>query len=284
MYSYLLLFAIGLILSCSAFADSEAIRCVHTDESVSVKFKKISKFGEVFVVDSGTQRHLRFDSVCGADQSSISIVSPNQTVMEYVRNASLGLSYAREHNSALIVGMGGGVFSNLLARKIPGIKIDAIEINRVVVDVAKEFFDVRESRNYRIHIQDAADYIASTKQHYDIIFLDAYSGDGIPEHLTTKEFFARVGSLLNPGGVIVANFGLSSPRVYLQLADRLRDTMGATKCLHGSEEPNLVVIAADPELISGANVESRSKKLDNALRFSFSLSDIAMQVKACPRI
>lgn len=281
---YLLIFAAGMLLCGSVVAEAAPIVCEYSDKPVSVQFKKPSMFGDVFVVDSESQRHLRFGSACGADQSSISLIAPDKIVMEYVRNASLSLSYARRHNNALIVGMGGGVFSNLLARAVPAMKIDAIEIDPVVVDAAKEFFDVRETQRYKIHTQDAAVYIANTRQHYDIIFLDAYSGEGIPEHLTTKAFFKRIGILLNPGGVVVANFGLSSPRRYLQLAERLRKTMGATKCLHGKEEPNLVVIAAGSQLIANTDPVSRSMKLDSDLQFPFSLTDVAKLIKDCPRI
>jgi spermidine synthase len=42
---------------------------------------------------------------------------------------------------------------------------------------------------------------------YDMIFLDAFDAHGrIPKHLTTKEFLHATQQLLNPGGVVVANF------------------------------------------------------------------------------
>ena len=283
MFRYLIVFVAVWLLVTPVITVSKTGDCEDKKQS-SVRFTRPSMFGDVLVVDSMSQRHLRFGSICGADQSSISLIEPDHIVMEYVRNASLSLSFSGELDNALIVGMGGGVFSNLLANNILDIEIDAIEINPVVVEAAKAYFGVTETKKYKIHIQDAADYIESNKQHYDIILLDAYSGDGIPNHLTTKSFFKKVADRLNPGGVVVANFGLSSPRLYLQLADRLREAVGSTRCLHGKEESNLVVIATKAEMITNAEVVTRSKQLDRELRLPFSLANIASSLKVCPRL
>jgi len=40
---------------------------------------------------------------------------------------------------------------------------------------------------------------------YDMIILDAFNGDYIPEHLMTMEFFREVKALLSDNGLLVAN-------------------------------------------------------------------------------
>ena len=285
MLKPLFLIGLGVLMSFSLLAANEIYHCGSglDKESITVLFRKPSLFGDVLVVDSDSKRYLRFGDVCGADQSSIDLLAPDKVIVEYVRNASLSLIYAQNRQAVLVVGMGGGVFSNLLARNFPDIEIDAIEIDPVVVDVAKEYFGVKTTENYRIHIQDAADFIMQTNNHYDVIFLDAYDGDGIPEHLTDKTFFTQVAKLLKPGGVVVANFGLDSPVVYLMLAKRLREAVGATLCLHGKQEPNLVVIAGSSS-INKVNPVIKASELEKQLSFSYSLSEIAKQVKDCPKI
>ncbi|MFC1749187.1 spermidine synthase, partial [Pseudomonadota bacterium] len=246
-----LLFTLLIAIPASGYAEQKkpTAQCPAGTSHV-IQFQKNSIFGDIFVVDSNAKRHLRFGNACGADQSSIDLDEPDRIIMEYVRNAALSLAYAKHRKSVLIVGMGGGVFSNMLAKQLPDIEIDAIEIDPVVVEVAKTFFKTTATPRYRIHIQDAAEYISKTDKHYDIILLDAYGSDGIPEHLATKSFFKQVASRLNPDGVVVANFGLDSPRVYLQLAERLRTSVGEARCLHGEEESNLVVIAAGANVIN----------------------------------
>ena len=51
------------------------------------------------------------------------------------------------------------------------------------------------------------------QQRYDLIMLDAFDHEYIPEHLLTQEFLQEVKSLLAPGGVLAANT-FSSSRLY----------------------------------------------------------------------
>jgi SAM-dependent methyltransferase len=46
---------------------------------------------------------------------------------------------------------------------------------------------------------------AETSQHYDLLVLDAFSGDAIPTHLLTREAFEVYARHLAPGGVIAAH-------------------------------------------------------------------------------
>ena len=48
---------------------------------------------------------------------------------------------------------------------------------------------------------------------YDLVMLDAYDHEYIPEHLLTREFLQEVKSLLKPGGIVAANT-FSSSRLY----------------------------------------------------------------------
>ena len=47
--------------------------------------------------------------------------------------------------------------------------------------------------------------VASQKPNYDMVLLDAFDADYIPEHMLTKEFLEEVRSIMAPDGVIVAN-------------------------------------------------------------------------------
>jgi spermidine synthase len=74
-----------------------------------------------------------------------------------------------------------------------------------VVQAAKTHFDVRESKNLRLHIQDGRLFLTRTQNQYDVILLDAYYSDAMPFHLATKEFFELAQRKLSPNGIIVAN-------------------------------------------------------------------------------
>ena len=86
-------------------------------------------------------------------------------------------------------------------------KIDVVEIDPVVVDVAKEYFFVPEDEpRLEIINEDARVFLTQTDRKYDAIILDAYSGYDIPFHLTTKEFYHILDERLTEDGIIVSNF------------------------------------------------------------------------------
>jgi spermidine synthase len=84
-------------------------------------------------------------------------------------------------------------------------RIDSVEIDPVVVDVARRYFDMPEDPRLRVFTGDARQYVASTKDRYDVIVVDAYYSDSLPFHLATTEFFQQVRGILAPDGVVAYN-------------------------------------------------------------------------------
>ncbi|HKJ24713.1 MAG TPA: fused MFS/spermidine synthase, partial [Myxococcota bacterium] len=212
--------------------------------SLLVRFVAPSPSGRVFVVDGPRCRYLRFGSPFGVDQSVVSLADPGAVPTEYVRLAALGLALARAPERVLILGLGGGSFARLVARARPDAEIDSVELDPVVVEAAARFFGVAPSARHRIHVADAAEFLARGGARFDLVFLDTYGGDGLPERLGTEAYFASAVARLRPGGVVVANFGVGEPAEYVALARRLRAAAGGARCLSGREEANLVVFAA----------------------------------------
>jgi len=105
----------------------------------------------------------------------------------------------------LMVGLGGGTFTTLVHRAAPEITVDAVEIDPVVVEVARRYFGVREDDRYRVHIADAAAWITQPGETFDLVFLDGYAGDDVAPALATQAFFEAVRRRLAPGGVVAIN-------------------------------------------------------------------------------
>jgi spermidine synthase len=93
--------------------------------------------------------------------------------------------------------------------------------------VARKHFDLKESKNLRVHAQDGRLFLNKSSQPYDLILLDAYYTDAIPFHLTTREFFALANQKLSPDGIVVANIigAVTGPhgRITRSVAKTLRE-------------------------------------------------------------
>jgi spermidine synthase len=170
-----------------------------------VVFDQTSAFGRVLVRDEGPLRVMRFGTPAGSEQSAIVRDRPGAVPIEYVRYALLGLGHVADLRRVLMVGLGGGTFTTLLHRALPDVAIDAVEIDPAVVAAARCCFGLREDDRYRVHVADAATWIARDTAHYDYIFLDAYAGEEVPAALASAAFFSAVRARLAPGGVVAIN-------------------------------------------------------------------------------
>jgi spermidine synthase len=245
-------------------------------------------FGEIAVVDEGRLRHLRFGGPNGVAQTTIDRDDPDRVPMAYLQAAALGPFLAESPRSALIVGLGGGGFSRFLARRFPGLRIDAVEIDPVVVEVGREFFEVREGPGLTIHLDDGAAYLetlraAGARDRYDVILLDAYTGAQVPAHLATVEFFERVHEQLAPGGVVVANVGLETLEEEERLLRRFSRVFRAG-CLEvrPHEGDNRIALGARRALPERERLLGLARAADARERLAFSLEIIARSGRPCP--
>jgi spermidine synthase len=279
MRSAFVLLLLGLAVTAPARGDE--ICPPSGPRSLLVRFVAPSVSGRVFVVDGPRCRYLRFGSPFGVDQSVASLADPDAVPTEYVRIAALGLAMAQRSERVLMVGLGGGSFVRLAARAWPDAEIDSVELDPVVVEAARRYFGVAPSQRHRIHVADAAEFLAQGERRFDLVFLDTYGSDGLPPRLASEAYFASAVARLRPGGVVVANFGVGEPGRYVALARRLRAAAGDARCLSGHEEANLVVFAGPSETLRDPAAAGRIARIDAEGRLPFRLADLAPRLRDC---
>jgi protein-L-isoaspartate O-methyltransferase len=102
------------------------------------------------------------------------------------------------------------------------------EINPAIVEIAEKNFSFLKSSRAKIDVQlgDARLSLERELPHgFDVLILDAFSGDSIPAHLLTREAFAVYRRHIKPDGVIVvhvSNRHLRLEPVVLRQAEHLR--------------------------------------------------------------
>jgi SAM-dependent methyltransferase len=104
-----------------------------------------------------------------------------------------------------VIGLGAGV---LAAYGRKGDYYRFYEINPLVARVAGTEFSFLRDSQARVDVVRADARVALERepgQHFDILVLDAFSGDSIPVHLLTKEAFATYFRHLKPDGVLAAH-------------------------------------------------------------------------------
>jgi spermidine synthase len=175
-------------------------------------FEAPSEFGRVRVVErSDGVRELYLGSSVNR-QTAMDPSRPGELVLPYTRIMLTGVALVSDTARVLLVGLGGGALPSYLAERRPRVSVDAVDINPVVVRAAREWFGLTEGPRLRVHVADGREFVSQSPEgSWDLVMLDAFSEDGIPRRLATREFVAQVSRVLAPGGVVVTNLHTVPP-------------------------------------------------------------------------
>lgn len=138
---------------------------------------------------------------------------PQALDLDYTRTMMAGFLVRPQIRRLLMIGMGGGTLSNYLFRHIPGLEVDAVDIDPEVIRLARAHFEVPDDPRYRTHAADGRVFVeqAPVDQRWDMIILDAFRGVFVPFHLKTREYYAVLLGRLAADGVVVANLHNATP-------------------------------------------------------------------------
>jgi spermidine synthase len=249
---------LGIFACCLAVASAHAqTRLLHSQRSL---------YREVLVYESAAERCMCFTRQCRIGrQSCIDMRQPDRMVMNYPQMMLGSLYLSPAPRNVLIIGLGGGTIPRALTRLVPGAQIDIVEIDPAVVEVAKRYFLFSESERVKVFEADGRVFVKRAlreQRRYDIIMLDAFDHEYIPEHLLTREFLTEVKALLGPRGVLAANT-FSSSRLY----DHESVTYAAVfPDFYNLKRENRVVIASAGPLPDMEQVREASARFAQAFK------------------
>jgi hypothetical protein len=166
-----------------------------------------------------------------------------------------------------ILGMGCGT---LAAYGRSGDTLRIYEINPQVLEIANSQFTYLKDTPAKVEVALGDGRLlldAEASQHFDMLVMDAFSGDSVPVHLITKEAFATYFRHLKPDGILAVNIS----NAYLNLEpvmERAANAFGKEALVyHYTPEDdtfcfscswtlimNQATAAAHPELLTDAKV------------------------------
>jgi len=265
--------ALALLLLASIAGAAEQ-RLIHSEKSL---------YREVFVYEDGNTRCLCFTRLCAIGrQTCVDLRHPNRLVFEYTQMMLGALYLTPDPHSILIIGLGGGTLPRTLERLLPNADIDVVEIDPAVVGVAQQYFGFRPDERIHLTVQDGRAYVRQAlrgSKRYQLIMLDAYEHQYIPEHMLTREFLGEVRSLLQPGGIVAANT-FSSSRLYQNESVTYSSVFGE---FYNLRSGNRVILATNGPLPSIDEVTRNSRRFTAAFEpYGFSAPSVLLMFSTRP--
>jgi spermidine synthase len=190
----------------------------------------VDKFVRIVLDGWGKPRVEEAGGVCslsfggGVVQSSMRLSEPFGLDLGYTRAMMGFLLFCAEPRTILIVGLGGGSLSKYCYRHLPEARITSLEIEPDVIALREQFRVPPDTEHFRVVQADASTYLAAGDvQGYtsagargtsgcaagdleaDVILLDGYDAQGLPDRLCTESFYADCWRALSEQGVLVVN-------------------------------------------------------------------------------
>lgn len=151
----------------------------------------------------------------------------------------------------LILGFGAGSVSKVISKKWPQAKMTGVEIDPVVIKIAKDYFSSNKIPNLKIVNQNAENFINGLRHPelvsgsiYDLILIDCYQGYKIPQAFEQKKFLK---SLTKIGATILINrlFWEEHKQKSLEFLKKLNKSFNTSTCRTPS---NLIIKYNDSDV------------------------------------
>lgn len=112
-------------------------------------------------------------------------------------------------DSILVLGVGGGTVIDILAKRFPYASITAVDIDPVIIRIAKQYFEIDKHPNVRLVRADANAFVAGSAKKgnlFDIVVVDIFIGPKIPEFVSGATFLGLLHKIVKPGGYLLINY------------------------------------------------------------------------------
>jgi len=226
--------------------------------------KTRDELGEIEVVEEASYRSLHFGS--DPKQSSMLLRDPIYLALIYTRAMSSALLFNEKRSRFLLIGLGGGSLAKFLLHHFPQCRVDAVEYRQAVSEVARSHFCLPDDPRLGITIDDGGHFMRTAPMDeysdYDVIFVDAFLGNGIARTVCGMSFYDACRERLADGGILSINLWNGDfIRAREMLVDISDSFDGNVLQLPVEGKDNIIALAT-----KGAKMKKQLRKLEEQAR------------------
>ncbi len=214
----------------------------------------------VMEYDKGTEQESR-TMVHGTITHGVQFTSPQRSreaVSYYAPSSGIGMAMKYIRRSPVKVGVIGLGAGSLAAYARPGDTVRFYEINPLVERLARKHFTYLTECRGKVEVVQGDARLSLERepvQHYDLLAVDAFSGDSIPVHLLTQQAFELYFKHLKPGGILALHI-TNSHLALAPVVEKLGRGSGKYAVLVSSDgDSDKDIYSADWVLISASPID-----------------------------
>ncbi len=185
---------------------------VHEKKRAKKKYHHVTPM----VIENDETISLYFDST--AVQSTMLLDDPYVLTLGYTRTMMGFLLFNSNPRRISMIGLGGGSLAKYCYRHLPDTEIVVIEINPEVIALRDRFSIPTDDQRFQILCDDAAHYVKVKSQRPDVLIVDGYDVDGLPEELGSRAFYQACYRHLSDDGMLVMNLITDDPDFHRYLS------------------------------------------------------------------
>ncbi len=231
---------------------------------------KVTADEAVDVSESNGVRALHLGSV--TIQSAMRIKDPFALELTYTRAMMCFLLFGSKLQKILAIGLGGASLAKYVHAYCPDLHQTVIEINPKIIQIARsQFYLADNDARLEVIEGDGLRYLADNSAVADVLFIDAFDGNGIPPDFCSQDFFDACANSLNADGLMVINLWGSDKKfdVYLQRIEQ--SFAGKVLILPTGKPGNTAVFAfkREPADLRLASLRNHAKELERTHKIEF---------------
>ena len=220
-----------------------------------VLYEGDSIYNHILVNQDAQERCMLFGRYSGQRQTCLDMAKPDRSVFEYTGMMFVGFLFHPETRDVALIGLGGGYVPTVFNLHLPAVRLDTIEIDPLVYQLARQHFSLKTTAMQTMTINDGRQYLKKTDRRYDQIWIDAFHTDYIPIHLTTKEFLQLAKSRLTKNGIMLQNVHNSNKLFDAHVAT-FRSVFARVIVFNGLNSGNSIIVGADNPLFTPPKFQS----------------------------
>ncbi len=168
-----------------------------------VLFEAESDFHSIQVVQNSIGKFLKYQDTYQAGFINSKTYCGN---LPYINYFLIPYLMNKNVKNILLVGFGSGILVNQYEKLFEKLNsIDIVDIEENIFDIAKKYFEFKNSEKQNFFLQDALIFLKTTKKKYDLIVVDVAGNVGIDERFCNDDYINLIKKHLAKNGIFVSN-------------------------------------------------------------------------------